>query len=212
MADGGVLFLDQVAEFHPGVLEALREPLEYGRVTLADASGKTKLPARFQLVAATGPCPCGECSPEEATRRCTAEFVKRYRRRVGRTIGAHLHVVVEMRREGEDRDAVEGEDSACVRARVARAREAQKARWGVLNRHVAVETLREDAMLAENAEWALERARKQGRQSERTAETVLRVARTIADLEGDRQIAAPHALEALSYRPRDEGASWIEGG
>ena len=120
-ADGGVLFLDELPELSRAVLECLREPLEQGAVTLRRAADSTTLPARFQLVAAMEPCPCGECDERQGIRRCTAEQMTRYHARVAGTVGEHLHVVVEMRRGPAEGDALEGEASAPVRARVAQA-------------------------------------------------------------------------------------------
>ena len=117
LADGGVLFLDELPEFSGTVLEALREPLETGTITLMRAGERTTFPARFQLVAAMSPCPCGACDEAEGVRRCSTEQVARYRARVARTIGEHFDVVVEMTRSRPGRDTVEGEPTAAVRAR-----------------------------------------------------------------------------------------------
>ena len=91
LADGGVLFLDELPEFSGSVREALREPLETGSITLMRANERTTCPARFQLVAAMSPCPCGACDEPEGVRRCSPEQVARYRARVARTISGSLH-------------------------------------------------------------------------------------------------------------------------
>ena len=132
-ADGGVLFLDELPEFSRAVLVGLREPLKHGAVTLSCAADSTTLPARFQLVAAMEPCPCGECDETQGIRRCTAEQMARYHARVAGTVGEHLHVVVEMRRRPAEGDALEGEASAPVRARIAQAQRTQRQRWETLN-------------------------------------------------------------------------------
>ena len=181
MADGGILFLDELPELSGTILDALREPLERGAVTLSRAGDATTLPARFRLVAAMNPCPCGECDETRGVRRCTPEQVTRYRARVARTIGEHLHVVVRMRREPIETDAAEGEATAPVRARIARAREAQTQRWEALNQDVEVGRLREGAVLTDGAAQLLDTARSNRHLSECRAETVLRVARTVAD-------------------------------
>ena len=121
-ADGGMLFLDELPEFSRTVLGGLREPLE------RRAAGSATLPARFQLVAAMEPCPCGECDERQGTRRCTAEQMERYHARVAGTIGEHLHVVVEMGRGPAEGDTLEGEASAPVRARIAQAQRTQRQR------------------------------------------------------------------------------------
>ena len=94
MADDGVLFLDELPEFSRTVLEALCEPLEHGSITVRAASGSSTLPARFQLVAAMGPCPCAECDEAKGIRSCNAEQLGRYHARIAHTVGEHLHVVV----------------------------------------------------------------------------------------------------------------------
>ena len=114
-ADEGVLFLDELPDFSRAVLVGLREPLEHGAITLSRAADSTTLPARFQLVAAMEPCPCGECDETQGIRRCTAEQMARYHARLAGTIGEHLHVVVEMGRGPAEGDTLEGEASAPVR-------------------------------------------------------------------------------------------------
>ena len=148
-ADGGVLFLDELPEFSRAVLVGLREPLEHGAVTLRRAAGSATLPARFQLVAAMEPCPCGECDETQGIRRCTAEQMTRYHARVAGTIGEHLHMVVEMGHRPAEEDAFEGEASAPVRARIAQAQRTQRQRWETLNQDVAGDRLRESALLSQ---------------------------------------------------------------
>ena len=154
-ADGGVLFLDKLPEVSRAVLVGLREPLELGAVTLRRAADSTTLPARFQLVAAMEPCPCGECDERQGVRRCTAEQMARYHARVAGTIGEHLHVVVEMGRGPAEGNALEGEASAPVRARIAQAQRTQRQRWETLNQDVAGDTLREGGLLSEDGERLL---------------------------------------------------------
>ena len=200
MADGGILFLDELPELPRTVIEVLREPLEHGSVTLRRADESTTLPARFRLVAAMAPCPCGECDETQGIRRCSSEHVARYRARVTGTIGEHLHVVVKMRRESIEEDATEREASATVRARIERAREAQMLRWGALNQDVEADTLRAGAVLTEGAAQLLDTARSKRHLSERRAETVLRIARTVADLALSEHIEAVHVAEALGLQ------------
>ena len=200
MADGGILFLDELPEFSGSVLQMLREPLEHGCVTLRRADDSTTLPARFRLVAAMNPCPCGECDETRGIRRCNAEQVARYRARVTGTIGEHLHLVVKMRREPFETDAVQGEASAPVRARIARAHRAQTQRWEASNQDVEAGRLREDAVLTEGAAQLLDTARSKRQLSVRRAETVLRVARTVADLALSERVEAAHVAEALGLQ------------
>ncbi|MDD9981412.1 MAG: ATP-binding protein [Gammaproteobacteria bacterium] len=197
MADGGILFLDELPEFRRTVLEVLREPLEHGCVTLRRADDSTTLPPRFRLVAAMNPSPCGDCDETHGIRRCNAEEVARHRARVTGTMGEHLHVVVKMRREPFETDGSQGEDSAPVRARIARAHRAQTQRWGASNQDVEAGRLREDAVLTDDAGRLIDTARSKRHLSERRAETVLRVARTVADLALSECVEAVHVAEAL---------------
>ena len=211
-ADGGVLFLDELPEFSRAVLVGLREPLEHGAITLRRAADSTTLPARFQLVAAMEPCPCGECDETQGIRRCTAEQMERYHARVAGTIGEHLHVVVEMRRGPAEGDAFEGEASAPVRARIAQAQRTQRQRWETLNQDVGAEELREGALLSPGGEQLLGTAQKKRHLSQRRTETVLRVARTIADLARSEVVAAEHVAEAVGYQRVDLDASCAKRG
>ena len=206
-ADGGVLFLDELPEFSRAVLVGLREPLEHGAITLRRAADSTTLPARFQLVAAMEPCPCGECDETQGIRRCTAEQMERYHARVAGTIGEHLHVVVEMRRDPAEGDTLEGEASAPVRARIAQAQRTQRQRWETLNQDVGAEELREGALLSPGGEQLLGTVQEKRHLSQRRTETVLRVARTIADLARSEQVGAEHVAEAVGYQHMDLDAS-----
>ena len=206
-ADGGVLFLDELPELSRAVLEGLREPLKHGAVTLSRAADSTTLPARFQLVAAMEPCPCGECDEMQGIRRCTAEQMARYHARVAGTVGEHLHMVVEMGRSPGVGDALEGEASAPVRTRIAQAQRTQRQRWETLNQDVAGDTLREGALLSQGGERLLGTAQKKRHLSQGRTETVLRVARTIADLARSEHIGAEHVAEAVGYQRVDLDAS-----
>ena len=211
LADGGVLFLDELPEFSGTVLEALREPLETGTITLMRAGERTAFPARFQLVAAMSPCPCGTCDEAEGVRRCNPEQVARYRARAARTIGEHFDVVVEMTQSRPGQDTVEGESTAAVRARVVQAQEARMRHSGMPRQDTPVEAIRDGAQVTDGAERLLALgARKMGL-SERRANTTLRVARTIADLAGAERIGEEHITEALSWQSAAVDASWGEG-
>ena len=211
-AEGGVLFLDELSELSRTVLVGLREPLEHGVIQLHRAAGSTTLPARFQLVAAMEPCPCGECDETQGIRRCTAEQMARYHARVAGTIGEYLHVMVEMRRSPAEGETLEDEASAPVRARIARAQRTQRERWETLNQDVAAEALREGALLSQGGERLLGTVRDKRHLSQRRTETVLRVARTIADLGRAEHIGAEHVAEAVGYQRIDLDASCAKRG
>ena len=211
LADGGILFLDELPEFSGTILEALREPLERGVITLARASERTTLPARFQLVAAMSPCPCGVCDEAEGVRRCSVEQVTRYRARVAPTI-EHLDIVVEMSRIQLSGDAMEGEPTAAVRARVLRAQEARLRRSGTLSRDMQVEAIRFDGQVADGAEQLLGRAAKRMGLSEGRCDKTLKVARTIADLAEAVRVGEEHVAEALSWQRAAVDGSWGEDG
>ena len=211
LADGGVLFLDELPEFSGTVLEALREPLETGTITLMRASERPTLPARFQLVAAMSPCPCGTCDEAEGVRRCSPEQVARYRARVARTIGEHFDVVLEMTRSRPGRDTVEGEPTAAVRARVLQAQETRMRDSGMRSRDMPVEAIRDGAQVLDGAERLLALGTRKIGLSGRRANTTLKVARTIADLAGAERIGEEHVTEALSWQSAAVDASWGEG-
>ena len=211
LADGGILFLDELPELSATILEALCEPLETGTITLRRASERTTLPARFQLVAAMRPCPCGRCDEAEGVNECSVEQVERYRARVARTLGEHLDIAVEMRRSPPGRDTIEGETTAAVRTRVLRAQEVRLRRSGTLSRDMPVEAIRDGAQVAEGAERLLELGAKKLELSQRRTDTTLRVARTIADLAGADRIGKEHVVEALSWQRAAVDASWNGG-
>ena len=134
----------------------------------------------------------------------------RYHARVAGTIGEHLHVVVEMGRSPAEGDALEGEASAPVRARVTQAQRTQRQRWETLNQDVAGDTLREGALLSQGGERLLGTAQKKRHLSQGRTETVLRVARTIADLARSEEVGAEHVAEAAGYQRVDLDASCAE--
>jgi magnesium chelatase family protein len=213
LAHGGVLFLDELPEFPRAALEALREPLETGCITISRAARQASYPARFQLVAAMNPCPCGWLgSPPGPGRgcRCSPDVVARYQGRLSGPLLDRIDMQVEVaalrpselvpgRRGGGGEDAPP-EPTAVVGARVARARERQVARQGVPNAAIAAARLEGDAAFTPAA-WTLmrqvaERLGWSGRRVHRTA----RVARTIADLAASEEVGAEHVGEAVQYR------------
>ena len=203
-ADHGVLFLDELAEFDRDVLEALRQPLEEGRVVIARAHRSTMFPARFQLVAAMNPCPCGYAGSEPEDRcRCTRNEVERYQRRVSGPLRDRIDLWIEMPRvpPGVLVGGAPPEATADVAPRIAAVRAIGLPRnRGRLNGRLRGRQLRAvcrlDAVARREAEALAETDAASGRGTER----LLRVARTIADLEGANTVSAQHLGEAAMYR------------
>lgn len=204
LAHHGVLFLDELPEFDRRVLEVLREPLESGRITISRAARQAEFPARFQLVAAMNPCPCGYLGHPNGRCRCTAEQVVRYRNRISGPlldrIDMHVEVPYIPQRLLRQGDAAPPEDSATVGARVNRARERQLARQSAPNSALANRETERVCRLGAQDAALLERAIDRLGLSARAYHRVLKVARTIADLAGEEAIGTAHLTEALSYR------------
>ncbi len=205
LAHHGVLFLDELPEFPRHVLDVLRQPLESGEIVIARAQDKLRFPARFQLVAAMNPCPCGYLGDAGQRCRCTPEQVQRYRARLSGPlldrIDLHLHV----RREPTRLHAVaEGPDSAALARQVAAVRQLQLQRQGCANAHLDLAGLRDHCPLSEADRLWLESAGERLRLSLRALHRVLKVARTLADLEGLADIRRAQLAEALQYRASGE--------
>lgn len=205
LAHHGVLFLDELPEFSRPVLEALREPLETGQVTIARALRTVEYPAAFQLVAAMNPCPCGFAGDQTEACRCTPEQVRRYQLKVSGPLLDRVDLVVSVSRVGL-RPAPAGaaqpaaESSAVVRRRVLAAVDRQLARAGVLNARLDAAGLREHCRLPADAQALLEMAGNRFALSARALDSARRVARTLADLAGDAGIGSAHLATALSLR------------
>jgi magnesium chelatase family protein len=206
LAHNGVLFLDELPEFDRGVLEVLREPLESGHIVISRAARQADYPARFQLVAAMNPCPCGHLGDVAARCRCTPERITSYRERLSGPLLDRIDLHVELPRVTPDEIArvPPSESSAAVAARVAIARERQVARQGRSNSR-----LDGPAGAAADAEALalLATAMQRLSLSARAYHRVLRVARTIADLEGSPQVRTPHVAEAVTLRQLDRRAA-----
>ncbi len=208
LAHNGVLFLDELPEWDRRALEVLREPLESGVVTISRAARQSEFPARFQLVAAMNPCPCGWAGDPSARCRCSAEAIARYRARISGPLldRIDLHVDVPRLPPAQLRpDAPDGESSAAVCARVEAARALQHARAGKPNAQLTQAETMAACRLAAADQALLERAIDSLQLSARSMHRILRVARTIADLAGSAGIASAHLAEALGYRRIDRG-------
>ena len=207
-ASHGVLFLDELAEFQAPVLQALRQPLESGRVTITRSGGSVAYPARFTLVAATNPCPCGWAGDAVRSCRCTPALVDNYQRRLSGPLMDRIDLKVGVRRVKLATLASEphGEPSEPVRERVVAARRRQLERQGCLNAQLRPSRLRQLAALEPRSRHTLERWAEQRGLSARGFHRAWKVARTSADLDGAGAIAERHVLEALGFRLHDLAA------
>jgi magnesium chelatase family protein len=201
LAHNGVLFLDELPEFRRDVLEALREPVEAGEVRIARAGYRASFPARFQLVAAMNPCPCGFAGDPGGRCRCGPAEIQRYATRVSGPLldRIDLHVGVH-RVEYSSLRGPAAERSDAVAARVEAARARQRGR-GLLNSELAGRALDEACALDAEGDALLGRAATRLGLSARGCHRTLRVARTIADLAGAPRVGVEHLTEALGYRP-----------
>jgi magnesium chelatase family protein len=208
LAHHGVLFLDELPEFSRHVLEALREPLESGVITIARAAAHLEFPACFQLIAAMNPCPCGHQGDPAGDCRCTGEQVARYRARISGPLLDRLDLHVEVPRVDvavwRKRGSV-GEASAIVARRVLQAREIQIRRQGQCNARLNNADVERHCLPDRDALVLLERAMEKFRLSTRAHHRILKVARTLADLGGEPNVAERHVSEALSLRKLDRG-------
>ncbi len=205
LAHHGVLFLDELPEFDRDVLEALREPLESGRISIVRAARQAQFPARFQLLAAMNPCPCGHCGSSGGRCRCTPERIARYRGRVSGPLADRIDIKLEVPapREAELVGPVAGEPTAAIRQRVVRARAAQIARQGKPNALLETREIDRYCGTDRDGDQLLRHALARLLLSARAYHRVLRVARSIADLAGRSTIAAEHIAEAIQYRRLD---------
>lgn len=205
MAMHGVLFMDELPEFSRDVLEVLREPLESGRITISRAARQADFPARFQLIAAMNPCPCGFLGHYSGKCHCTPEQVARYRRRISGPlldrIDIHIEVPAVPPEEIAGRRA--GEPSATIRARVTAARQRQQERQGKPNAQLSSREVGEHASPDADGEQLLKQAISRLGLSARGYHRILKVARSIADLAGDARVLSQHLAEAIQFRRTD---------
>jgi magnesium chelatase family protein len=202
LAHHGVLFLDELPEFQRAALEALREPLESGRITISRAARRADFPARFQLIAAMNPCPCGHLGSPLRACRCTPDAVARYQGRISGPLLDRIDLRIEVPAVAPAALAAapDGEPSESVARRVAAARAWAGSRQGVLNAELAGEALDRHAALDAAATAFLHAAATRLGWSPRSYHRVLRVARSIADLAASEAIATAHVAEAIQYR------------
>jgi magnesium chelatase family protein len=232
LAHNGLLFLDELPEFPRNVLEVLRQPLEDGVVTIARAAMSLTFPARFMLAAAMNPCPCGYFNDKSRECMCTPPMIQRYVSKVSGPLldRIDIHIEVPAVQYKELRSAASAEGSAEIRIRVLAARQRQHARFAVptepgaphlapemrdrkparpkskpifSNSQMNTQQIRTFCELSPDAERLLERAMQQQGLSARAHDRILKVARTIADLAAEQNIAVPHIAEAIQYRTLD---------
>ncbi|MDP2838328.1 MAG: YifB family Mg chelatase-like AAA ATPase [Candidatus Moranbacteria bacterium] len=207
LAHRGVLFLDEFAEFSRVVLENLRQPLEDGEVTVSRAKGSLCFPARFMLIAAMNPCPCGYAGDPERVCACAPAQANRYRLKISGPIMDRIDLHVEVPRlkiEKLDEDGKHGEKSVDIRKRVEQARHRQRERFAqkpyYTNAEMTSQMVKEICVLDETSRNVLREAVGRLKLSARGYMRVLKVARTIADLAGAEQLSMNHLAEALQYR------------
>jgi magnesium chelatase family protein len=205
LAHCGVLFLDELPEFRRSVLEALREPLEAGTISIARAARQAQFPASFQLIAAMNPCPCGWLGHPSGKCRCTPDAIARYRGRISGPLADRIDIKIEVAvpREAELAARTAGESSAEVRRRVVAARERQHSRQGRPNALLEPRDIEQHCALDAEGEQLLRQAFARLDLSARAYHRVLRVARSIADLAEASAIGTRHIAEAIQYRRLD---------
>jgi magnesium chelatase family protein len=208
LAHEGVLFLDELAEYPRAALEALREPLETGRIVISRAARQAEFPARFQLIAAMNPCACGHHGNPMRSCRCSPDMVSRYQGRISGPLLDRIDLQVEVPAVKPEvlAAAPDGESSAVTAARVLRAQDVQLSRQGSLNAALNGDGIDAHCVLDASTSKFLQSAAAKLGWSARSFHRVLRVARTAADLCGDRDVKVTHLAEAIQYRRALTGA------
>jgi magnesium chelatase family protein len=210
LGHNGVLFLDELPEFQRNVLEVMRQPLEDGAVTISRAAVSVTFPSRFMLAAAMNPCPCGYFGDPTRECRCTPPMIQRYVSKISGPLldRIDIHIEVPAVKYKELRAPSSAEDSACVRQRVIAARERQLRRFHeekkiYANAQMMPKTLRKHCAISAEGEKLLENAITRLGLSARAHDRILKVARTIADLDGIENMEPRHLSEAIQYRTLD---------
>ncbi|HPC29947.1 MAG TPA: ATP-binding protein, partial [bacterium] len=209
LAHNGVLFLDELPEFHRDVLESLRQPLEDGKIVVSRTRGRLEFPSRFFLVAAMNPCPCGYYGDRQRPCRCTVPQIIKYRKKISGPLLDRIDIHIELSGLGSRRlvsDSV-SEDSESIRKRVENCRQIQLKRFSgtgiYFNGHMSTKQLKQFCALNDECRMFLQDALEKMNLSARGYDKVIKVARTIADLEDSENISLSHISEALQYRSFD---------
>jgi magnesium chelatase family protein len=204
LAHNGVLFLDELPEFSRSVLDVLREPMETGTITVSRAARQAEFPSRFQLVAAMNPCPCGYYTDPEIACRCGADQILRYQSRVSGPFLDRIDIHISLQREAKSLTAIgsvsQNECSAIIRRRVAAARRLQVERQQKPNASLGAKELLRTTSLSSSSTQLFHEASKSLKLSLRAQHRLLRVARTIADLDKREGVGEQDLAEALTYR------------
>ena len=212
MAHNGILFLDELPEFKRNALEVLRQPLEEGKVSISRANMATDFPADFTLIAAMNPCPCGHASDPNKVCKCSSYAVERYRSKISGPLldRIDMHVQVSAIPLIELQSKRKQESSSDIKKRVMRARKIQEDRcknsqYIFWNSNLSTDQIKSVCSLPKEANHLLENAMNRLNLSARSYHRILKVSRTIADLEGSDRILSNHIAEALHYRCLDRG-------
>lgn len=209
LAHNGVLFLDEFAEFSRSSLEVLREPLENGRVTISRAKETVSYPARFTLIAAMNPCPCGHLGDPIKPCTCSPMQVNRYKSRISGPLLDRIDLTVNLNpvKYSDWNKKSEGETSAQIRERVLKVREIQRNRFKnsatTANAFMTAKEIKDFCLLPAGADAILGTAMRKFGLSARSLDKILKTARTIADLDGKENIEVKHLVEVMQYRPLD---------
>lgn len=209
LAMHGVLFLDELPEFDRKVLEMLREPLESGYITISRAARQAEFPAKFQLIAAMNPCPCGFLGHYSGKCHCTPDQVARYRRKISGPLLDRIDIQVEVPAVSQEdlmRQTTSEEKSSHVQKRTGAARQKQLKRQGAANGYLTVSEIEKFCQPDSDAENLLKQAIQRLNFSARAYHRVLKVARTIADLSNTKNINRQHVAEAIQYRRMDKNS------
>ncbi len=207
LAHHGVLFLDEFPEFKQHVLEVLREPMETGSIIISRANGQAEFPACFQLVAAMNPCKCGWLGDASGRCRCTSEQVQKYRSKISGPLLDRIDMYVEVPRLSFDEmQGEKGEPSAAVRERVTQTRDIQLQRNNTLNSQLTHQQIDNVCALNKSDQLLIQQAIEKLQLSARAYHRILKLARTIADMDGAENIKTQHLTEAVHYRKLDRAS------